>query len=96
MDGKTFINKLDLAEIRRNNMINALIKLDENTNRILNLVKAKYGLKDKGEAVSVVVNKFIEMENEPELRPEFIEKIREIERQRSIVVDNFAKRYNLD
>ena len=75
-------------------MINALIKLDENTNRILNLVKAKYGLKDKGEAVGVVVNRFIEMENEPELRPEFIEKIKEIERQRSIVVEDFAKRYN--
>lgn len=76
-------------------MVNALIKLDENTNRVLNLVKAKYGLKDKGEAVEIIVKKFVEMENEPELKKEFIEKIREIERQKSIVVEDFAKHYGL-
>jgi hypothetical protein len=77
-------------------MVNALIKLDENTNRILNLVKAKYNLKDKGEAVNVVVSKFIEMQNEPELRPEFIEMMGKIERQRSVVVEDFAKRYHIN
>ena len=87
---------MNLVKIRNNKMVNALIKLDEGTNRVLNLVKAKYGLKDKGEAVSIVVSKFVEMENEPELRPEFIEKINKIERQRSIVVEDFAKRYNLN
>jgi len=32
-------------------MVNALIKLDENTNRVLNIVKARYGFKDKVKAV---------------------------------------------
>ena len=40
--------------------------LDDNTNRILNIVKAKYDLHDKGEAVEFIVNKYIEYENEPE------------------------------
>ena len=31
-------------------MTQALIKLDENINRVLNIVKAKYDLKDKSEA----------------------------------------------
>lgn len=75
-------------------MVNALIKLDENTNRVLNIVKAKYGFKDKGEAVEFVISKYIEAEEEPELRPEFIEKIREIEKQKTIKVENFSKRYN--
>ena len=77
-------------------MVNALIKLDENTNRVLSIVKAKYGFKDKGEAVEFVVEKYIEAEEEPELRPEFIEKIREIEKQKSIKVENFSKRYGLN
>ncbi len=77
-------------------MVNALIKLDENTNRVLSIVKARYGFKDKGEAVEFVVEKYIEAEEEPELRPEFIEKIREIEKQKSIKVENFSKRYGLN
>ena len=76
-------------------MVNALVKLDENTNRVLNIVKAKYGLKDKGEAIQVVVKQYVEMENEPELRPEFIEKMKRIEKEKSIRVDDFAKRYGL-
>ena len=76
-------------------MVQALVKIDENTNRVLNVVKAKYGLKDKGEAIQLVVEKYIEEENEPELRPEFIEKIKRIEKQKSIRVKDFAKRYGL-
>ncbi len=65
-------------------MVQALVKIDENTNRVLNVVKAKYNLKDKGEAIQVVVSKYIEKENEPELRPEFIEKLKKIENQKGI------------
>jgi len=74
-------------------MVQALVEIDENTNRVLNIVKAKYGLKDKGEAIQIVVERYIEEENEPELRPEFIEKIKQIEKQKSIRVKDFAKRY---
>ena len=77
-------------------MVQALIKLNNNINRVLNIVKAKYGLKDKSEAVEFIVNKYIEFENEPELRPEFIEKMKKIKKEKSIRVDDFAKRYGLD
>lgn len=77
-------------------MVNALIKLNENTNRVLNIVKAKYGFNDKGEAIKFVVEKYIETEEEPELKPEFIEKIKKIKKQKSIKVDNFSKRYGLN
>ena len=77
-------------------MVQALIKLNGNINRVLNIVKAKYGLKDKSEAVEFIVNKYIEFENEPELRPEFIEKMKKIKKEKSIHVDDFAKRYGLD
>ncbi len=76
-------------------MVNALIKLDENVNRILNLIKAKYGFKDKSEAVAFAVNNYIDNEGEPELRPEFIEKMKKIQKQKTIKVDDFAARYGL-
>ena len=76
-------------------MVQALVNIDDNTNRVLNIVKAKYGLKDKGEAIQFVVNDYIEHEDEPELRPEFIKKMEEIKKQKSIRVDDFAKRYGL-
>ena len=77
-------------------MVQALVKIDENTNRVLDVVKAKYGLNDKGEAINLVVSKYIEAEDEPELRPEFVEKIKEVEKQKSIRVKDFAKRYGLN
>jgi len=77
-------------------MVNALIKIDDNINRILNIVKAKYDLKDKGEAIEIIVKKFVEMEEEPELKSEFIEKINQIEKQKTIQVKDFSKRYELN
>ena len=77
-------------------MTQALIKLNENINRVLNIVKAKYDLKDKSEAIEFIIKKYIEYENEPELKPEFIEKIKKIKKEKSIRVDDFAKRYGLD
>ena len=43
----------------------------------------------------LVVSEYINYENEPELKPEFVEKIRKISMQKSIRVDDFAKRYGL-
>jgi len=75
-------------------MVQALVKIGEHTNMVLNVVKAKYGLRDKGEAIEFVVNKYIR-EEEPELKPEFIEKIKKIEKQKSIRIKDFAKHYGL-
>ena len=52
-------------------------------------------LNDKGEAIALLVSRYIEEADEPELRPEFIEKMRKIEKQKSIRVKDFAKRYGL-
>ena len=76
-------------------MVQALVEINENTNRVLNVVKAFYDLRDKGEAIEFVVNKYVEEENEPKLKPEFIKKIKQIEKQKNIRVKDFAKRYGL-
>jgi len=76
-------------------MVQALIKLSDNTNRVLNIIKAKFGLKDKGEAIAFVVSEYIDHEDEPELRPDFIDKMNKIKKQKGIKVTNFAQRYKL-
>lgn len=76
-------------------MVNALIKIDENINRILNFIKVKYDLKDKSEAVEFIVNRYVDNEDEPELRPEFIKKMKVIQKEKNIRVNDFAERYGL-
>lgn len=79
-------------------MVQALIEINENTNRVLNVVKAIYNLKDKGEAVDFVVINYIENKDEPELRPEYIKKAKKIMKQKTIHIGSlkdFRKRYGL-
>jgi len=59
-------------------MVQAMININENVNRILNIIKAKYGLKDKSEAINLVVNEYGGNILEPELRPEYLEKLQKI------------------
>jgi len=61
-------------------MVQAIIRIDDETNRILNIVKAKYGLKDKSEAIDVMARQYQEDILEPELRPEFVKKIKKLEK----------------
>ena len=77
-------------------MVQAVINIKEHANRILNIVKAKYGFKDKSQAIEHVIAQYEAAFLEPELRPEFIEKIKKIKKEKSIRVDDFAKRYGLD
>ena len=79
-------------------MVQAIINIDERTNRILNIVKAKYGLKDKSAAINKMAEEYEEEILEPELKPEYIEKLKKIEKQEAIevgTVENLRKRYDL-
>jgi len=57
-------------------MVQSLIQLKDREDRVLNIVKGKYGLKNKSEAVTLVIQKFEEEFLEPELRPEFVEELK--------------------
>ena len=65
-------------------MVQAIIKISERTNRVLNIVKAKYGLKDKSEAIDVMAEEYENGMMEPELRPDYIEKLSKIKKQQGI------------
>lgn len=77
-------------------MVQAIININETTNRALNIIKAKYGLKDKSEAIDMMAEQYVQSVLEPELRPEYIEQALKIDKQQSIKigsVENLRKRY---
>jgi len=65
-------------------MVQAIVKISDRANRVLNIVKAKYGLRDKSEAINVMAEEYEEDLMEPELRPEYIEKLSKIKKQQGI------------
>ena len=79
-------------------MVQAIIDIEDHTNRVLNIVKAKFGLKDKSEAIDLMAEQYEENILEPGLRPEYIEKARKIMKQKPIkigTVDKLRKKLNV-
>ncbi|MBA2858637.1 hypothetical protein HNP93_001338 [Methanococcus maripaludis] len=67
-------------------MVKSIINISDNSNQILDLVKAKYALKDKSQAML-----------EPSLRPEFVEKVNKIMGKKTVKVgrvQNLKNRYS--
>jgi len=65
-------------------MVQSIIDMGENEDRILNIVKAKFGLKNKSEAVALMVKIYSESFLEPELRPEYLNKLEKIRKGKYI------------
>lgn len=71
-------------------MVKAIIDITEEANRILNILKAKYGLKDKSHAINIMAEKYEEELLEPQLRPEYIKIAEKIMKQKAIKVGTIA------
>ena len=80
-------------------MVKAIIDIDKETNKLLNLLKAEYGLKDKSQAINRMAEEFKRFVRvDPEVRPEYIRKLKRIQKQRRIRIgslNDFRKRYGL-
>ena len=62
-------------------MVQAVVDIPEKANHILSIIKPRYKLKDKSEAISKIVLEYGEELLEPELRPEYILKLDKIEKE---------------
>ncbi|MBN2459627.1 DUF2683 family protein [Candidatus Woesearchaeota archaeon] len=62
-------------------MVQAMVNLGDREDRLLTIIKGKFGLKTKSDAMNFVIGKFEEELLEPELRPEYVSKIRNIEKK---------------
>lgn len=77
-------------------MVQAIVKISERANRVLNVIKAKFDLRDKSEAINLMAEQYESELLEPELRPEYIRKSLRIHKQKPIeigTVENLRKRY---
>ena len=63
-------------------MVQNIIDIGVNEDRILNIVKAQHGLKNKSQAVAMILNIYQDSFLEPELRPEYIKKLEKINREK--------------
>ena len=76
-------------------MVQAMIQISNDSNQILNVVKAKYGLKDKSQAIEKVIQEYGSNILEPQLRPEFIVKMKNRQQEKSVKVKDFDKHFEL-
>jgi len=68
-----------------------MIEIPKEVNQILNIVKARYNLKTKSEAIARIVIECGGDILEPELRPEYLEKLKKLEKERGISFKNIAE-----
>ena len=61
-------------------MVKAIIDVKEETNQVLNIIKAKFGLKDKSQAIDKMAEEYSEKVLEFELRPKVLASIKEEEK----------------
>ena len=61
-------------------MVQAIVNLGEREDRVLTIVKGKFGLKNKSEAVNLIIERYEQEVLEPRLRPEYKEELLKIDR----------------
>lgn len=73
-----------------------MINLGKYQDRVLTIVKGKYGLKNKSDAVNFIIEKFEKDHLEPELKPEFIEHMKNLEKNAKWVSYNSFEDFKKD
>jgi len=79
-------------------MVKAIVEIDEEANKVINLLKAQYGLRDKSQAINKMAKQYKEIILESEFSAEYIRKLMEIQKEPIIRVGSTAelrKRYGL-
>jgi len=75
-------------------MPQAIVKLGEREDRLLTIVRGKFGLKNKSDAVNFVIDQYGEDLLEPQLRPEYKEELLKIDKgkfKRFTSIDDLRK-----
>lgn len=61
-------------------MTQAMIEINDSENTVIGIVKAVYGLRNRSEAINLIINKYYEELLEFEVRPEYIKKLEKLEK----------------
>ena len=77
-------------------MVQAMINISNEANQILNIVKAKHNLRDKSKAIEKVILEYGTEMLEPELKPEFVDKMKKRQLEPTVKVADFKKHFGLN
>ena len=77
-------------------MVTAIVRINQRTNRVLNMIKAKHELKTKSEAIDKIAELYEDLAEDPPLRPEFVRKMLRRQKEPAIYVgsvEDFERRF---
>lgn len=77
-------------------MVQAFINITKHINQVINIVKAKYNLKDKSEAINLIAKKYEAEILEPGYKIEFIKKIKSTSKENRIKVKDFKNHFDIE
>jgi hypothetical protein len=79
-------------------MVKAIIDIDKETNRVINVLKSQFGLTDKSQAINEMARQYRDLVLESDIKPEYLGKFKRIQRESIIRIgsaEDFRKRYGL-
>ena len=79
-------------------MVKAIVEIDEEANKVINVLKAQYGLKDKSQAINEMAKQYKVLVLESEVRPEYLKTLEKIRKEPIIrigSVTDFRDKYGL-
>lgn len=75
---------------KHSKMVKSTIEIPERENRILNIVKGQHGFKNKDQAFIFIIQEY-EQSLEPEIRHEFVQEMKRIEKEKGIPFKNIEE-----
>ncbi len=76
-------------------MVKAIVNINEDANRILNIVKSKENLRDKSEAINLILTMYGKEMLEPELKPEFINELLKAQNEKTVEILDWDKHFRV-
>jgi hypothetical protein len=79
-------------------MVKAIVDIDDEANKVINILKAQYGLRDKSQAINKLAKEYREIVLESEFRPEYIRRLLEVQKEPIIRLgraSDLRKKYGL-
>ncbi len=80
-------------------MVKAIVEIDEEANKVINVLKAQFGLKDKSQAINEMAKQYRALVLESEVKPEYLKKLDKIHKEPIIRIGNardFKRKYGLE
>jgi Protein of unknown function (DUF2683) len=79
-------------------MVKAIVEIDEEANKVINILKARYGLRDKSQAINEMAKQYKEIVLESEFKPEYVRRLMDVEKEPIVRIGSprdLRKRYGL-